>query len=106
MSRWLWYPVLNDTDPAGDLFLRIQRSLAQFKPPFFLIVYAAPNFVDMALDMRSRLPSNVVFVGAQDFGELARQAGVALGKCKSQDHVRRPGRPTSTSEGDATDRSE
>lgn len=74
-AKALWYPQLNKTDPASDLEARIVAAAAATPPPSFLLVYGAPDYVNLALDMSKRLDSEKFSIVGQD--EMARLGRLA-----------------------------
>jgi len=79
-SKDLWYPVLNATDPLGDLQARVVDVCAQGPRPRFSVVYGNLrdrfnlSVIDYALAIQ-QLPAleNIHLVGMQDLTNLAKK---------------------------------
>ena len=81
-AKDLWYPVLNRTDPLGDLQRRVAAVCSSGPRPRFAAVYGnlldgnGLNIIDYAIAVRGMEggADGVRLVGMQDFTALAREA--------------------------------
>eukprot|EP01084_Bolivina_argentea_P227006 383393_1 len=70
----LWYPELNEKDPIGDLKKRIENVAMNNKPPFFILIYGCPQYVQYQYEVAQLLNDDFIMIGAQDMCALGIDA--------------------------------